>query len=80
VHGNSLQDTIFTSPFRKSEQGKQAVVFAWWCRARANGLADTDFEPFMQAYFALVDATAERDPGKIRAARNGVQRWEKYGG
>ena len=37
LYGNSLQNTIFTSSYRESEQGKQAVVFAWWCRARANG-------------------------------------------
>ena len=80
VHGNSLQDTIYTSPFRKAEQGKQAVVFAWWCRARANGLRDADFEPFMQAHFAFVDAMAEGDQGQIRAARNHIQRWEEYAG
>jgi putative tryptophan/tyrosine transport system substrate-binding protein len=57
-----------------------AVVFAWWCRARANGLRDADFEPFMQAHFAFVDAKAEQNPDKVRTAAQSIRRWEKYAG
>jgi hypothetical protein len=80
AYGNSLQDTLYTASFRESELGKQAVVFAWWCRARANGLRDADFEPFMQAHFAFVDAKAEQNPDKIRTAAQSIRRWEKYAG
>ena len=40
------------------ETAKRTVVFAYWTRALSYGVPENDFEQFMEAYFAFVDAKA----------------------
>ena len=62
------------------EIGKRAVVFAWWTRAVSNGIPENDFEPYMAAQFAFVDATVSGDEIAIAKADHLLERWQKYGG
>ena len=62
------------------EIGKRAVVFAWWTRAVSNGIPENDFEPYMAAQFAFVDATVSGDEIAIKKADHLLERWQKYGG
>ena len=62
------------------EIGKRAVVFAWWTRAVSNGIPENDFEPYMAAQFAFVDATVSGDEIAIKSADHLLERWQKYGG
>ena len=62
------------------EIGKRAVVFAWWTRAVSNDTPENDFEPYMAAQFAFVDATVSGDEIAIKNADHLLERWQKYGG
>jgi len=62
------------------ETGKRAVIFAWWTRAISHGVPENDFEPFMAAHFAFVDAMVSHDEQQIEEARKAIKRWEKYAG
>jgi len=64
---------------RDQEIAKRAVVFAWWARAISNGIPENDFEPFMAAHLAFVDATVSGDEEQIEAADAAMARWQKYG-
>jgi len=62
------------------EIGKRAVVFAWWTRAVSIGIPENDFEPYLAAQFALVDAMVSGDKIGIEQAHQALERWQKYGG
>ncbi len=62
------------------EIGKRAVVFAYWTRAVSNGIPENDFEPYMAAQFAFVDAIVSGDEIAIKNADYLLERWPKYGG
>ena len=64
----------------RPEIGKRAIVFAWWARAVSNGIPENDFEPYMAAQFAFVDATVSGDEIAIENANQLLNRWQKYGG
>jgi hypothetical protein len=63
-----------------AEIGKRAVVFAWWTRALANGIPENDFDKFMAAQFAFVDAEVNKDEEALEKASIAIRRWQKYGG
>jgi hypothetical protein len=62
------------------EIGKRAVVFAWWTRAVSNGIPENDFESFMAAQFAFIDAKVSGDETAIEKGNHLLERWQKYGG
>jgi hypothetical protein len=64
----------------KQETAKRAVVFAYWTRALSYGVPENDFEQFMSAHFAFVDAKVARDEGLLEKALATIERWGKYAG
>ena len=64
---------------RAREIAKRAMVFAWWARAISNGIPENDFEPYMEAHFAFVDALASGDTDQIVDANHAIARWQNYG-
>ena len=62
------------------EIGKLSVAYSWWNRARANDCPKSDFDAYMKAHLAFIDALVENDPANIRQAELGIKRWEKYAG
>lgn len=60
------------------EDGKRSVAFAWWARARENGIKDSEFEPFMAACLRLIDAHVEGDQARIEAAQQALSPWGRY--
>jgi hypothetical protein len=60
------------------EIGKKAVVFSWWTRARSNGIADDQFDDYMNAHLAYVDAIVARDDQQIAMAKALITPWEQY--
>ena len=64
----------------KQEMAKRAVVFAYWTRALSYGIPENDFDQFMAAQFAFVDATVARDEKQLEKAHAAIKRWEKYAG
>jgi hypothetical protein len=65
---------------RDQEIGKRAVIFAWWTRALSYGIPENDFEDFMSAHFAFVDAKVAREGERLRQSSEAIKRWEKYAG
>ena len=63
-----------------SEDGKLAVVFGWWTRARANGIPDAELNGFFAAHLSLLDGREIQDKGEIEEARARMKRWEEYAG
>jgi len=64
----------------EQEIGKRAVVFGYWGRALANGIPENDFNKFMAAHFAFVDAHILRDERLVEIASKAIKPWEKYAG
>ena len=64
----------------KPEIGKRAVVFSWWTRAVSRGVPENDFERFMAAHFAFVDAMVSGEEVRIKEAAKHVKPWEGYAG
>ena len=62
------------------ETAKRTVVFAYWTRALSYGVPENDFEQFMEAYFAFVDAKVAGDETEMETAMAAIKRWEKYAG
>lgn len=62
------------------EIGKIAVVFAWWTRARANGIGDDQFDDYMAAHLAYVDAMVAHDEDQLAAARARIEPWQRFAG
>jgi len=60
------------------EVGKRAVVLSWWARAVSYGIPENDFDRFMEAHFAFVDAMVSGDESRIRKATESIEPWEKY--
>lgn len=60
------------------EIGKRAVVLAWWARAVSYGIPENDFDRFMAAQFAFVDAMVSGDELHIKKAAEAIKPWEKY--
>ena len=63
-----------------SEDGKLAVVFGWWSRARANGIADSELNDFFAAHLSFLDGRENQDEEEIEEARKTMKRWENYAG
>ncbi len=47
-----------------------------WARASSNGIPENDFEPYMAAHFAFVDATLSGDQDQSEEANEPMARWE----
>jgi len=62
------------------EEGKQAVVYGWWTRARSNGIPDSELNDFFAAHLSLLDGRQNQDEAEIEEASKRMQRWEKYAG
>jgi hypothetical protein len=62
------------------EEGKQAVVFGWWTRARANGIPDSELNDFFAAHLSLLDGKQNQDEVEIEEASKKMKRWEKFAG
>ncbi len=63
-----------------AEIGKRAVIFSWWTRAVSNGVPKDEFERFMEAHFAFVDAEVSGDETLIAARSEAIKPWERYAG
>ncbi len=64
---------------REHELGKRAMVYGRWARAVANGIPETEFEPFMAAQLAYMDAVAAGDKQAIAEASEAIKPWRQYG-
>lgn len=73
--GQGLQEGRWTI-----EDGKRAVVFGWFARARSNGLPDDQLEPFMSAHFGFIDAKASKDKERLASAQKAIEPWERFAG
>lgn len=63
-----------------SNEGKRAIAFAWWARAREAGLPDANFEDYILTHLALVDAILTGDKSKQEEINAIAKtRWNKYG-
>ena len=62
------------------EIAKRAVVFAWWARAISNGIPENEFEAYMAAHLASLDARELGDEDQREEASAIMKRWQKYGG
>jgi hypothetical protein len=62
------------------EEGKRAVVFGWWTRARSNGIPDSELNDFFAAHMTLLDGMQTQDEEEIEEAHKRMKRWEKYAG
>lgn len=62
------------------EEGKRAVVFGWWTRARSNGIPDSELNDFFAAHMSLLDGKMAQDEEEIEEASKKMQRWGKYAG
>ena len=62
------------------EKGKRAVVFGYWARALTKGIPENDFNRFMAAHFAFVDARVAGDQRQFEEAGKAIKEWEKYAG
>jgi hypothetical protein len=62
------------------EIGKLAVAYAWWARARENGIDEAEFDRYMAAHLDLIDARVEKDAGKIAQADREIEQWGMYEG
>ena len=64
---------------RQQEIAKRTVAFSYWARAISNGIPENEFEPYMAAILAFVDATIAEDEDQIDEANDALVRWRKYG-
>lgn len=60
------------------EVGKLAVAFSWWSRARGQGVPEKDFDRYMTAHLAFVDAMVTGE--NLAAAGQAIKEWERYAG
>lgn len=63
-----------------AEDGKLAVVYSWWMRARLAGCPAADFDRFMAAHFTFADATVGNDPDELHHADQVIKPWERFAG
>jgi len=61
------------------ERAKRALAFAYWSRAISNSIPENEWQPYMSAHFAWLDATAAGDEGEIEKTSEALKRWNKYG-
>ena len=54
-------------------------MFAWWARATAKGLPAHEFEAYMTAHLADMDARDSGDRTQADEADELVNRWRQYG-
>ncbi len=64
----------------ESEDGKRAVVFGWWTRARSNGIPDSELNDFFAAHMSLLDGMQTQNEEEIEEAHKRMKQWEKYAG
>jgi len=64
---------------REQEIATRAIAFAWWARAISKGIPENDFEPFMAAHLAYIDASVSGDEEQLDEAEEVISRWYKYG-
>ena len=64
----------------ETEDGKLAVVFGWWTRARANGIPGSELNDFFAAHLSFLDGRENQDEAEIEEASKTMKRWEKYAG
>jgi hypothetical protein len=62
------------------ERAKRTLVFAWWMRAVSNGIPENDFQAYMEAQFARLDAEIDDDKEALQRTEGIMDRWQKYGG
>ena len=65
---------------KRREAGKRAVIFGWWMRAAANGIPENDFDDYMAAQFAYMDARVSGNEEELEKASQVIKRWQRYGG
>ncbi len=64
---------------RQQEIAKRTVAFAYWARATSNGIPENDFEPYMAAILAFVDASIAGDEEQRDEANEALVRCQRYG-
>ena len=63
---------------KHSEEGKLAVAYFGWARAKMNGIEESEFDEYMAAHLHFIDEIVEGNTGKIDQTR--IKRWGKYVG
>jgi hypothetical protein len=62
----------------RPEVGKLLVIYSYWSRAIQYGIDKKEFDAFMNAHLALVDARVSYKG--LEEASKGVKRWECFTG